>query len=50
VQSLKFSEPIESAIDHHLFAAMRDQERAVHAMASGPGFDLAACPEERQFH
>src|SRR5438132_914369 len=49
-QSLKVSEPIESAIDHYLSAAKGNQERAVHAMAPGPGPDLAACAEKGQFH
>jgi hypothetical protein len=32
IKLLKFSELIEAAIDHHLCAAIRDQQRAMHAM------------------
>ena len=50
VQSLKFSEPIKAAIDHHLCAAIRDEQRSVHAMLRRARFDLAARAEEGEFH
>jgi hypothetical protein len=50
MQPLKFSQPIEAAIDHHIRAAVRHHERGMHAMPSGPVVDLAARAEECQFH
>ena len=46
----KFSEPIKAAVDHHVGPAIRDEQRAVHSMPSGPRLDLPAGAEEREFH
>lgn len=49
-QSLKFSQPIQAAIDHHPGAPIRHQHRAVHAMASCPRVDFPARAKKREFH
>ena len=49
-ESFEFAEPIESAIDHHFGAAIRDEKRTMHPMASGSGFDFAAGAQEDDFH
>ena len=50
MQALKFPEPIEAAIDHHIGAAIRDHQRSMHSMPSRPLLNLTARAEERQFH
>lgn len=49
-QSLKFSQPIQAAIDHHPGAPIRHQHRAVHAMVSCPRVDFPARAKKREFH
>ncbi len=50
LKTFKFSEPIKSAINHHVAAAIRHQQRSVHAMSARPRLDLTACAEKREFH
>ena len=50
MQPLKFSKPIKAAIDHHACAAIRHEQRSVHAMPPGSRLDLTARAEEREFH
>ncbi len=50
MEPLKFSQPIKSAIDHHLLPAIGHQQRAVHMMSPRPRFDLSTGAEEREFH
>ena len=49
-QPLEFSQPIEAAIDHHPGAAIRHQERAVHAISSRPRLDLTARAKKDELH
>src|SRR5205823_12945431 len=50
MQPLKFPEPIEATIDHHIRGAIRDHQRGMHTMASRARVDLAAGAKKRQFH
>src|SRR5207249_10651892 len=50
MQPLKFPQPIKAAVDHHAYAAIRCEQRSVHAMPPGSRLDLAACSEEAEFH
>jgi hypothetical protein len=50
MQPLKFSQPIEAAIDHHIGVTMRDHQRCVHPMPPRPFLDLAPSPEECELH
>jgi hypothetical protein len=50
LQSLKFSQPILAAVDHHVGAAIRNHERSVHTMPARPSIDLPARAEKCQFH
>jgi hypothetical protein len=50
MQPLKFSQPIKTAIDHHVGIAIRHHQRSMHSMASRPLLNLTARTEERQFH
>src|SRR5947207_5659274 len=50
MQPLKFSKPVKAAIDHHACAAIRHEQRSVHAMPPGSCLDLTARAEEREFH
>jgi hypothetical protein len=46
----QFSEPIKTAVDHHTPAAMRNQQRSVHAMPASARLDFTARAEECQRH
>src|SRR6266567_5249479 len=50
MQPLKFPEPIEAAIDHHIRGAIRDHQRGMHTMPSRSLLNLTARAEECQFH
>jgi hypothetical protein len=50
MQPLKFSQPIEAAVNHHGRATMGNQQRSVHAMPPRPRCDLAPCTKEGEFH
>src|SRR5947207_1759135 len=50
MQPLKFSKPIKAAIDHHPGAAIRHEQRSVHAMPPGSRVDFTARAEEPEFH
>ena len=50
VKPLKFPQPIEAAIDHHVRAAVGHQQRCMHSMPSRACLNLTACAEKRQFH
>src|SRR5436190_10516606 len=50
MQPLKFSKPVKAAIEHHACAAIRHEQRSVHAMPPGSRLDLTARAEEREFH
>jgi hypothetical protein len=47
---LELSQPIKAAIDHHARAAVRNQQRRMHAMPPSARLDLATCAEKRQVH
>jgi len=46
VQPLKFSQPIKAAINHNVGAAIRHEQRAVHAMPPRPRFDFPTRAEK----
>jgi hypothetical protein len=49
-QPPKPPQPVESAVDHHAPAAVRDQERSMHTVLAGPHRDLAAGAEKLEMH
>src|SRR5438067_5434547 len=50
LQPFKFSEPIESAINHHAGVTIRHQQRAMHAMPPRSCVDLRTRAEKCELH
>ena len=50
IYAFQFSQPIKTAINHHVCSAMRNQQGGVHAVPSGARVDFTACAEKRQRH
>ena len=48
--TFQFSQPIQTAINHHICTAKRNQQRRMHAMSLRARADLAARADKRQFH
>ena len=49
-EPFKPSEPIKAAINHHVGAAIRHEQRTVHAMPPRPRFDFPTRAEKRELH
>ena len=50
MQVLEFSQPIQSAIEHHIGAAIRHEQGSVHAMPPCSRRDFSAGAEKDEFH
>ena len=49
-QALQFSQSIQTSIDHHVCAAIRNQQRRMHATSSRAHVNLTTRADERQLH
>jgi hypothetical protein len=50
IHAFEFPQPIKAGIDHHVCAAIRNQQRRMHPMSSRARVDFAARAEKPQRH